>query len=135
EQRVASLIDFVAKGIDSISNSGGREHLSFFQNLTVIRNDRIGKTDIWFWSQVIEKIPDWAPTLLIYNDAGVRNNTFDFLRQLLFEKEHEDLAEDFRYYCGKIAKELAQACVDKLRKSYLVASNLHQHVDAKTVEN
>lgn len=135
ERRVAGLIDFVAKGIDSISNSGGREHLAFFQNLTAVRNDRIGKTDIWFWGQVIERIPDWAPTLLIYNDSVVRNNSFEFLRQLLFEKEHEDLADDFRYYCGKIAKELAQACVDKLRKSYLVASNLHQHVDSKTVEN
>ncbi|KAK2762638.1 hypothetical protein FQN54_000811 [Arachnomyces sp. PD_36] len=135
ERRVAGLIDFVAKGVDSISNSGGREHLAFFQNLTVVRNDRINKTDIWFWGQVIEKIPDWAPTLLIYNDVIVRNSAFEFLRQLLFEKEHEDLADDFRYYCSKIAKELAQACVDKLKKSYLAASNLHQHVDTKTVEN
>lgn len=135
ERRVAALIDFVSKGIDSISNSGGREHLAFFQNLTAVRNDRIDKTDMWFWGQVIEKIPDWAPTLLIYNDAVVRNNSFEFLRQLLFEKEHEDLPDDFRYYCGRVAKDLAQACVDKLRKSYLVATNLHQHVDAKTVEN
>lgn len=132
EERIVALIDYVAKGVESINNSGGKEHLSFFTNAVSIRNDRLGKDESWFSAHVLERIPDWAPTLLIYLDKAVRNMTFEVLRQMLFVKEQEEMSDESRMYYTGIAKELAQACVDKLRKTYLVTAG--QNVDARVVE-
>jgi ubiquitin carboxyl-terminal hydrolase 34 len=130
--RIRDLIDCVAKGVDSINNSAGREHLIFFQSLVTAQNERLGKDQFWFW--VVERIPDWAPTLLHYPEKVVRNNTFEFLRQLLFSKEHDELSEEFRQFFNKVARELAQACVEKLRRSYLMRSGPQSSVDARTLD-
>lgn len=132
EDRVVALIDYVAKGVESINNSGGKEHLAFFTNAASIRNDRIAKDESWFSALVLERIPDWAPTLLIYVDKAVRTMTFEVLRQMLFAKEQEEMGDDSRMYYTRISKELAQACVDKLRKTYLVTAG--QNVEARVVE-
>lgn len=116
---VSGLIDYVAKGVDSISDSAGREHLGFFQALTSVRNENIGKDEFWFWSLVIERIPDWAPTLLHYPDRTVKTTAFEFIRELVFSKEDEELSDDFRQFYTKVARELAQACVDRLRRHVL----------------
>jgi ubiquitin carboxyl-terminal hydrolase 34 len=132
EDRIVTLIDFVAKGVESINNSGGKEHLAFFTNLLSIQNDRLPRDESWFLSHIVERIPDWVPTLLIYLDKAVRNMAFEVLRQLLFNKEHEEMGEEHRLYYSKLAKELTQACVDKLRKTYLITPG--QNVEVKVVE-
>ena len=132
--RINGLIEYVAKGVDSINNSGGREHLSFFQSLFTAQNERLGKEQFSFWSLVVERIPDWAPTLLLYPEKAVRNNTFEFLRQLLFSKEHDELPDDFRLFYNKVARDLAQTCVEKLRRTYLMRSGPQSSVDSRTIE-
>ncbi|KAK2791273.1 hypothetical protein FQN52_004949 [Onygenales sp. PD_12] len=132
--QVTNLIDYVAKGVESINDSGGREHLAFFQSLLVSQNDKITKgDDFWFWSAVVERIPDWAPTLLHYPDRTVRTNTFDFLRELLFSKEADETNEDFRQAYKKIGKDLAQACVERLRRTYLQPSD-NQPAEVRSME-
>ncbi|KAL1967875.1 hypothetical protein VTN77DRAFT_2564 [Rasamsonia byssochlamydoides] len=132
EDQIVGLIDYVAKGVESINNSGGKEHLAFFSNLLSIRNERIGKDETWFSTHVVERIPDWAPTLLIYVDKTVRSLTFDFLRQILFNKEHEEMSDECRLFYTKVAKDLTQASVERLRKTYLVTPG--QNIEAKVVE-
>ncbi|KAL1880253.1 hypothetical protein Plec18167_003656 [Paecilomyces lecythidis] len=132
EDRVVALVDYVAKGVESINNSGGREHLAFFTNLISIRNDKIGSDEVWFGVLVTERIPDWAPTLLMYADKGVRNMTFEVLRHMLFMKAQEEISDESRMFYTKVGKELAQASVEKLRKTYLVNSS--QSVEARVVE-
>lgn len=132
EDRIIALLDYVGKGVESINNSGGREHLAFFTNVVSIRNDKVGKDESWFTALVTERIPDWAPTLLMYADKSVRNMTFEVLRHMLFAKEQEEMPDETRLYYTKVAKELAHASVDKLRKTYLV--NSAQSVEARVVE-
>ncbi|KAJ9326994.1 hypothetical protein DTO027B3_2234 [Paecilomyces variotii] len=132
EDRIIALVDYVAKGVESINNSGGREHLAFFTNLISLRNDKIGKDEVWFTALVTERIPDWAPTLLMYAEKTVRNMTFEVLRHMLFMKGQEEMSDESRMYYTKVGKELAHACVDKLRKTYLVNSS--QSVEARVVE-
>ena len=132
EERISYLIDFVAKGVDSISNSGGAAHLTFFTNLLNIRNDRLELNETWFLSQMIDKIPDWAPTLLVYPERAVRNMTLETLRQTLFDRESEGAGEEWQSRHAEVAKELVHACVDRLRKTYL--STPGQTVEAKIVE-
>lgn len=133
EERIVAMIDFVAKGVDSISNSGGKEHLAFFSSLSAIHNERIGKDPVWFSSQVLDKIPDWAPTLLIYADKAIRTMTFDLLRHILFvANECEGLGDDWPGIQERIAKNLVRTCIEKLRRTYLSVPG--QNVEAKVVE-
>lgn len=132
EERIIYLIDYVAKGVESINGSGGPAHLTFFTNMLSIRNDRLGLNEAWFLSQVIDKIPDWAPTLLVYPEKTVRNMTLEVLRQMLFTGESEEMGEDWQSRHDEIAKELVHTSVDKLRKTYL--STPGQAVEAKVIE-
>ncbi|KAL1955095.1 hypothetical protein VTO42DRAFT_9029 [Malbranchea cinnamomea] len=133
EGRVIGIVDYTAKGVESINESGGREHLAFFQNLVTIRNDKIQRDDFWFWSLVVERIPDWAPTLLHYPDRFVRSATVEFLQQLLFSKAMEETTEDFREFYRKVGRELGQACVDRLQRVYVSPPGGQVNVDSRVV--
>lgn len=122
ENRIVHLIDFVAKGIDSINNSGGMEHLTFFTNMMTASNGRVGLDGLWFMSQVVDNIPVWAPSLLLYPEKTVRNMTVEVLRQILFSHEPPR---------AEVAKELVRTCVDRLRRAYLVPG---QNVEARSVD-
>lgn len=132
EQQVVGVIDYVAKGVESINSSGGREHITFFTQVLSSRNERIEKDEQWFTEKVVARVPDWAPTLLIYPEKAVKDLAFEMLRELLFSQEQSELDEDGRSFHTKAARELAQACVERLRKTYLV--NPGQNIETKTVE-
>lgn len=118
-QVILALVDYTAKGVESINNRGGMEHLNFFQQLPRTRNHRLRKPNIWYEHLATDKIADWAPTLLIYNDKQVRDQTVETLRQLLFNRLYEDRADDEHHHLRRIGRELCLACVEKLTKSYL----------------
>lgn len=134
EDRVIAMIDFVAKGVESINNSGGQEHLSFFTHLTRCFNDRVKMDRETFTEITMEKIPDWAPTLLIDTDKHVRQMTLNALQGLLFVDENDEMEveEEFRSRCTAIGRELMQACVEKVRRSFL--SGQVQTVESRLVE-
>lgn len=145
EEQVVALIDHVAKGVESINHSGGKEHLAFFSHLLGCRNERLDKSEGWFVGLVTERVSDWAPTLLLYPDRNVRSLTVDMLRELVFRKAAADdtPAEDddnnatnnddeSRAYYVHLARELAQMCVERLRKTYLEAPG--QGIEAKVID-
>ncbi|KAL2842484.1 hypothetical protein BJX68DRAFT_244747 [Aspergillus pseudodeflectus] len=118
EERIVGIIDYVAKGVDTINTSGGKEHLAFFTNLLTSHNQRLGLDEKWFLSRVMDMVPDWAPWLLLYPDRAVRALTVDTLRRLLFNEETTGLDEDWQARHAGIAKDLVLACVGKLRVLY-----------------
>ncbi|KAL2848825.1 hypothetical protein BJY01DRAFT_211397 [Aspergillus pseudoustus] len=122
EDRIIAIIDYVAKGVDTINNSGGREHLRFFTDLLASHNERLGLDDKWFLSHVIQLVPDWAPWLLLYPDRAIRHSTMDVLRRFLFNEETTGFNEEWQAAHANIAKELVVACIDKLRRTYLLAA-------------
>ncbi|KAF7594517.1 hypothetical protein BBP40_008964 [Aspergillus hancockii] len=132
EERIISLIDYVAKGVDSINDSGGNEHLTFFTNIMTCRNEQLGLNETWFLSQLTDKIPDWAPTLLMFPDRTVRNTTMEVLRRILFTGESSDFGDDWKSRHIQAAKELVHASISRLRKTYL--STPGSNVEAKVVE-
>ncbi|KAA8652357.1 putative ubiquitin C-terminal hydrolase [Aspergillus tanneri] len=132
EERIAAMLDYVAKGVDSINDSGGKEHLAFFTNVMSCHNDRLGLSEIWFLSQLIDRIPDWVPTLLMFPDRTIRNMTMEILRRILFTGETGDIGEDWQSRHAQVARELVYASIDKLRKLYL--SVPENTLEAKTVE-
>ncbi|KAL5335950.1 hypothetical protein BJX70DRAFT_401139 [Aspergillus crustosus] len=132
EGRINSILDFVAKGVDTINDSGGREHLTFFTSVMASRNERLGLDDTWFLSRVIDLIPDWVPALLMYPDRTIRNMTMDLLRRILFNEESSAEGDEWQARYAVIAKELVSASVDKLRKTYLTAPGIS--VEARVLD-
>ena len=142
------MVDHVAKGMESINHSGGKEHLAFFSHLLNCRNERLDKSEAWFVGLVTERVPDWAPTLLLYPDRNVRSLTVEMLKDLVFRKaaaddtpaeddsennvNNNDDDDESRAYYVHVARELAQMCVERLRKTYLEAPG--QGVEAKIVD-
>ncbi|KAL5003429.1 hypothetical protein BDV10DRAFT_154983 [Aspergillus recurvatus] len=130
KDRIVSILNHVAKGVDTINDSGGREHLLFFTNTMNSRNERLGLDDTWFSSHAIELVPDWAPALLVYPDRTIRNMTMDFLRKILFSEETTADGEEGQSPYAGVAKELVSASVDKLRKMYLASPGVNVEAGA-----
>ncbi|KAL4910198.1 hypothetical protein BDW74DRAFT_144626 [Aspergillus multicolor] len=124
KERILSILDYAAKGVDTINDSGGIEHLYFFQNMMSSQNDRLGLDDTWFSSRVIDLIPDWVPALLLYPDRTIRTGTMDFLRKILFSEESAAVEDEGQPHYADVAKKLVVASVDKLRKMYLATPGI-----------
>ncbi|KAL4923242.1 putative ubiquitin C-terminal hydrolase [Aspergillus undulatus] len=132
DERIVNILDYVAKGVDTINDSGGKEHLTFFTNVLLCRNERLGLDETWFTSQVIELIPDWVPALLMYPNDNIRHTTVDFLRQILFDEEASDVGEEWKSRYAETAKDLVSASIDKLRKTYLATPGIN--IEARALE-
>ncbi|EGD93595.1 ubiquitin carboxyl-terminal hydrolase [Trichophyton tonsurans CBS 112818] len=133
--RVRSLIEFATKSVDSINETGGRDHITFIQTLPTLNNAAILEQDeLFFLSLVLEMAPYWAPTLLHYDDRLVRNSAFEYLQEILFLKNLDDATETTRQFYQRTGRQLGQACIDKLQTTYLATSNTQTVVDASTVE-
>ncbi|KAL4879060.1 hypothetical protein BJY04DRAFT_220654 [Aspergillus karnatakaensis] len=130
--RIGAILSFVAKGVDTINDSGGREHLSFFTNILASRNERLGLDESWFLAQVIALIPYWVPALLMYPERAIRNMTMDLLRQILFNESTSSVSEEWQTRHAAIAKDLVSASIDKLDKTYLTGPGMS--VEARVLE-
>lgn len=119
DDAIISLINFVAKGVESINNSAGNEHLEFFTQLCSISNERLKLDSDWFTEAVQDRIPDFIPTLLIYNHPSVRRRTTDVLRSLLFVGDNDEMTEEMRTRLARIARELTHACVQRITSTFL----------------
>lgn len=122
EASVLGLIDHVAKGVESINNVAGLDHLEFFIFLCKSENERAGLSREWFNQAVQDRFPDFAPTLLIDTDRRVRNSTHELVGSLLFV-EHDDLYDEAKARSSLIAHELVAACLQRISHSFTESSN------------
>ncbi|KAJ5368932.1 uncharacterized protein N7496_008692 [Penicillium cataractarum] len=122
EESIVSLINFVAKGVDSINNRAGNEHLEFFTQLCSISNERLQLDSEWFIAAVEDRIPDFVPTLLIYSHPNVRRRTMDVLRSLLFVGDRSEMTdEEAKARFARIARELTHACIQRITSVFLTS--------------
>ncbi|KAJ5088051.1 hypothetical protein N7456_011667 [Penicillium angulare] len=122
DAEVMNMIDFVAKGVDSINNSGGVDHVDFFRQLCTphTANERLSLNTEWFSSAVQQKIPDFVPTLLIDPERVVRLETLDLANRLLFATDSdEEMSEGPPSLHIMIGKQLGKACVEKVNRTFL----------------
>ncbi|KAJ5788202.1 hypothetical protein N7457_003192 [Penicillium paradoxum] len=155
ERRVVGMIEFIAKGVESINNSGGQEHIDFFMHLCHGTNERLNMEPATFKELVLESIPIWAPTLLIYKDETVRRNMHNVLEEKLFKEENTetdaadieqdgDLPNDELQTLEQqksttqarrhnIGRRLLRSCIHRLKLSFL--NDQINHVDGRLLEN
>jgi len=139
------MIDFIAKGIDSIDNSGGQEHMDFFMCLCRSTNERLNMDFADFTEPVLDHIPVWAPTLLIDKDESVRRNMQNILEGMVFndntvEGNTEDTEQNgerqttiTRERRHNICRRLPNACLERLKSAFL--ADRISHIDARLLEN
>ncbi|KAJ6006478.1 hypothetical protein N7451_004422 [Penicillium sp. IBT 35674x] len=118
---VTGMIDFVAKGVSSINNSGGIDHIDFFAQLCnqSAANERLSLPPEWFKSIVQQKIPDFVPTLLVDTEKVVRQQTLEIANRLLFALDSEDNMSEPRSPHVEIGRQLAKACVQRINDPFL----------------
>lgn len=130
---VTQVITYVAREVDTIGMSGGKEHLDFFAQARRLQNLRIARNTHFFGRIVLQTVPQWAPPLLMYWEEGVRSGTIDLLRTLVFNRnirtmDNEQEAEDIE----RIARQLCQACVKRIQDQIV---QLQKPVETRSVES
>ncbi|KAJ5591634.1 uncharacterized protein N7459_002003 [Penicillium hispanicum] len=131
ESSIADMIRYVAKGVESINNSAGLDHLSFFTELCTAENERLKLRSDWFTAMVQETIPDFAPTLLIDTEKIVRQGTLEVLKKLILVDDSEDISEEMRSRCVDICRNLTQSCIDRIQRSFF--NGQVQNVESRLV--
>lgn len=124
-QAIPSMVDHVTKTAAGLDNADGREFLHFFKNVFNLQSNNadIPKEDIDKYC--LEKVPRWAPTLLSYYETIVRQETEDFLQDLILRhpptvdyRVPEAEAAKARFII-LIAKKLGIACLEYLQNTYI----------------
>jgi ubiquitin carboxyl-terminal hydrolase 34 len=128
----ANLIDFVAKGVESIDGRASIDHLEFFARVSTTSNERLGLGPDWFSAIVQDRIPNWAPTLLIDNDRSVREGCMEIVHTLLISNENLDITEDTQARYQQIGRDFMFACVHTLEKAFI--NSQVQQVESRIVE-
>ncbi|KAJ5777163.1 hypothetical protein N7520_000409 [Penicillium odoratum] len=119
---VTGMIDFVAKGVTTINNSGGIDHLDFFTQLSNqdAVNERLSLGPEWFSGIVQQRIPDFVPTLLVDPERVVRQQTIELTNRLLFSLDSaENMTQEPRSPHIEIGRQLGKACVQKINTLFL----------------
>ena len=145
KRRVIDMIEFIAKGVESIDNSGGQEHIDFFVCLCRSTNERLNMDSANFTEIVLDNISVWAPTLLIDKDETVRRNMQNILEETIFNdkivegntvdseqnSEWQTLITPERRH--SLCRRLPNACIERLKSAFL--TDQISHIDARLLEN
>ncbi|KAJ5502999.1 Peptidase C19 ubiquitin carboxyl-terminal hydrolase 2 [Penicillium fimorum] len=143
--RVIDMIDFVAKGVESIDNSGGQEHIDFFMRLCRGNNQRLNMDSAEFKEIVLDSISVWAPTLLIDKDETVRRSMHNILDEMVFNDKIVESTTEVSEQNGEwqttitperrhsICRRLPNACIERLKSAFL--TDQISHIDARLLEN
>ena len=130
---VKNLVMSVADEVDTIGHSGGDDHLEFFAKARRLRNEYIArKAPNFFPNLVLTLVPRWAPTLLLYPDFNVRNETVNLLHTLVFSNDPRAMDDERQAeLIVNTAKELCRACIKRITENIIFQN---KQVEARTVE-
>ena len=106
-----------AREVSSINSSGGEEHIDFFERARRISNEHFSVTKAMFFkSECMRLAPFWAPHLLIYPDAAVRQRTIALLEVLIFGYDTMQMDdEEFAEKIDLAGRGVLEGCVDVIR--------------------
>ena len=116
-----AMIRFIAGEMETLGEYGGKEHLNFFTHARRVVNVRNGFEPGFCNRAILRSVPQWAPSLLLFNEQPIRALTVDLLKHLVFghdlstmdDEEYADLietaAKDLQVACTRRCKILVQA--------------------------
>lgn len=106
------IIRRVAEEVNTIGNSGGDEHINFFNSLLE------GRAKPPEWDEAVETVlintsPNWVPALLVYYEEEVRAKTLDLLERIMFNEEYA--RPSLQVEISRAAHEIPNAVVEFVR--------------------
>jgi ubiquitin carboxyl-terminal hydrolase 34 len=128
-----NLLIGIAAEATSIGTSGGDDHLEFFGKARSIFNEHFsGREPDFFHNLVLHLVPRWAPTLLIYPDYTIRNETIELLHALVFSvdlhsMDDEQQAEEIE----DVGKALCKACLTCINECVIIPN---KQIEARQAE-
>jgi ubiquitin carboxyl-terminal hydrolase 34 len=115
---VQGLISRYAEEVPNIGDSGGAEHLDFFDRLRRISNPHFTRRrPTYFKELVTKKLPTFAPHLLFYPDEEVRVGIHRLIKNLLLDANISQMDEE--YLADNIrdsGRSLTEACVRQIEQ-------------------
>ncbi|KAI9843704.1 MAG: hypothetical protein M1837_006172 [Sclerophora amabilis] len=131
---VRDLITSLACEVDTIGSHGGQEHLNFFRDMCLLRNERWQNGSLYFRLKTLELIGNFAPPLLLYWESSVREGTEAFIQSLVFRSGTPSNANHPRHSeaAERAARDLGNACLSKLNERYIVTNT---QIEPKTLDS
>ncbi|KAH8805567.1 ubiquitin C-terminal hydrolase-like protein [Xylogone sp. PMI_703] len=127
EDGLARMVEHVIKICRQIDNTEGREFLQFFRGIFDMESTPNDISTEEMYKYFLQRIPEWAPSLLTYYDASVRADTEDFLTGIIFnygsgtklgDSEDDELKAKLS---TSLAQALGIACLRYLDDTYIRA--------------
>ena len=145
---ILNMVNYVTKVTNELDNAEGREFLQFFRDIFELRSNRLNIPDDEIRKFCLEKVPHWAPVLLTYYEPVVRQETEEFVTDIIlrhppdveFASEEKEAAKARNI--TQAAQRLGIASLEYLQDTYIhnraqaVRSNLlsiHSVIDSCTV--
>lgn len=128
------VITRVAHEVETIGQYGGEQHLQFFSAARRLRNDRFSrKYPNFFHRLILSCVPFWAPTLLMYPETQVRNDTIQLLQTLVFDHDIHSMDDEQKAdEIEKVARDLCNACVRRIIETVIKP---RKNIENKMVED
>lgn len=127
------MVSRTALDVETIDGNGGKEHLEFFSRVRRVRNMRFTRNPHFFDRLVLERMPDWAPPLLLYWEEGVRKETLQLLQRLVFDHDINTVDdEETVNLLWQTARDLCMNCLKRIKIVYIQEQ---QQAETKTIES
>ena len=132
QSEAREMLTCVANDVGTIGSTGGEDHLEFFASATRLRNNRFRRNNTFFYRVVLDLVPKWAPTLLMYHDRSVREGTISQLHLLVFGHDIRNMDDEQQADAiEQVGKLLCRACLTRIDE-LIVRPN--KQVDVRLVE-
>jgi len=122
---ISKMATHVCKVTNQIDNTEGKEFLQFFKDLVDLPSNHHGMPKEEILKLCLALCDTWAPGLLNYYDAAVREGTENFLSEILLRHgPHVDFGPSEAEVAKaqlivEVAQNLGLACLEHLQNSYV----------------
>jgi ubiquitin carboxyl-terminal hydrolase 34 len=118
-----SMVTNVSKVAHQCENGEGKDFLQFFMRVYTISSSNTDMTKDQQYKFLLDQVAIWAPSLLTNYESSVRNDTEEFVSQILFRADDDFELDDYNFdpsdaTCGA-ARKLGLECLSYLGEVYI----------------
>jgi ubiquitin carboxyl-terminal hydrolase 34 len=122
---IVNMVNYVTKVTTDLEIPEGREFLQFFKDIFELRANRLNIPEDEIRKFCFERVPQWAPVLLTYYDTIVRQETEDFVTDIILQHPHTVAVGTEGNEAAKArniilaAQRLGIGCLEYLQNTYI----------------
>jgi ubiquitin carboxyl-terminal hydrolase 34 len=120
---IFTMVGSVSKVAHNCDNGEGKDFLQFFRSVYSLESEYSDMSKEQQYRFYLEQVSMWAPCLLTNYESIVRNDTEDFLSEILLKPENDIEADDQSFDVDEMitigARKLGIACLEYLGEIYI----------------